>query len=117
MKFGKKLSFLLIVTLSIIFTSCANNETKSKQEKIVENYAKIAQENYKDALEDAKKLASFVGRKEPIAPLKNPDSNGAKYEGLDADLLKVSQNITNKGELHHGKTECTIQIRYRRKFS
>lgn len=52
----------------------------------------------KSILEDAKKLASFVGRKEPIAPLKNPDSNGAKYEGLNADLLKVSQNITNKGE-------------------
>ncbi|HJE03424.1 Iron-regulated protein A precursor [Aliarcobacter thereius] len=56
MKFGKKLSLLLIIMLSITFSSCANKSTKSKQEKIVENYAKIAQENYKDALEDAKKL-------------------------------------------------------------
>ncbi|OCL86101.1 imelysin family protein [Arcobacter porcinus] len=62
MKFGKKLSLLLIIMLSITFSSCANNETKSKQEKIVENYAKIAQENYKDALEDAKKLQIAINK-------------------------------------------------------
>jgi len=49
-------------------------------------------------LEDAKRLASFVARKEPIAPLKSTEPKESKYEGRDAALLNLSKNITNRGE-------------------
>lgn len=45
--------------------------------------------------EDAKRLAEYVNR-QPVAPPKSVEPSGLAYKGMEADLLKISKNLTNK---------------------
>lgn len=51
-----------------------------------------------ELLADAQRLAGYISKPEPIAPLKSVEPKGAQFEGKDAALLQMSKNLINKGE-------------------
>lgn len=47
---------------------------------------------------DAARLAEFIARPQTAPPLKSTEPKGSEYSNRDAALLKMSKNLTNKGD-------------------
>lgn len=59
---------------------------------------RITGSNEEELLEDAKRLAEFVSKPTATPPLKSTEPKGSAYDSRDAALLKMTKNLTNKGE-------------------